>query len=291
MSNPQITPFDEVHEEQTLVEAFESTVRCARAIPFWKEHLPARSIETVDDFTALPLSSRVDLSMADRLGDLIVSPRWIFRSTYPYNQNVCTFPFQFVSGEMDLYKRHERMKAVIDAAGFPDGGESLVLTSPAQYFFASDLCAEIFFEGHHCSIQDVTGMSTEAICTRIEAFEAELVILCTDSPSICPEAFPDSVKGVITFRAAFPELAALDATVIDIYTLTEAPFLGHREITERFYSYDRDHYYIERSPAGMVTITTLLWELMPLIRYQTYDVIGELRDEEGLIGISAFGEW
>jgi hypothetical protein len=83
----------------------------------------------------------------------------------------------------------------------------------------------------------------------------------------------------------------LDAQVVDVYTLTEAPFLGHRYISERFYSYDRDHYFIERSPAGMVTLTTLLWELMPLIRYQTYDVIGDLRDDEGLVEIAAFGEW
>lgn len=291
MAKTVTVPFDEVHEEQTLVEALDSTVRCARAVDFWKHYLPDGPIESVEDFAALPLASRAELSMASRLNELIIDPRWVFRSTYPYYQNVCTFPFQMVAGEMDLYIRHERMQAILEAVGFEEGGESLILASPPQFFFASDLCAEIFFEGHHCSIQDITGMSEQDIAKRIEDFNAEMIIVATDSRQITPAAIPDSVKGILTFRGDFPELTETKAKVIDIYTLTEFPYLGWREGGEKFYHYTPDHHYVERSPNGLVTVTNLLWELMPLIRYQTFDTIGELDDENGLLEVTSYGEW
>lgn len=284
----------EVKPGQTLVEALDATVRCARGVGFWRERLPELTIGSVEDFAAVPLSSRVDLSTASGLSELIMSPQWIFRPTYPFHQNVCTFPFQVVAGEQDLVSRHDRMKALLAAAGHAEGCETLILASPPQFFFASDLCAEIFFEGHHTSIQDVTGMDAAAIRRRIEVFGAKLVVVATASPAICAAAFPPGVEAVITFRAAFlPELERLgpDVKVVDVYTLTEAPYLAHRLAGERFYRYDPDQFYVERSPAGLLTFTTLLWELMPFIRYQTYDAVGELRDAEGLVEITALGDW
>lgn len=284
----------EVQPGQTLIEALDATVRCARGIGFWRERLPDRPIASVEDFAALPLSSRVELSRASGLGELIVSPQWIFRPTYPFHQNVCTFPFQVVAGEQDLVSRHDRMKALLAAAGRGEGCETLILASPPQFFFASDLCAEIFFEGHHTSIQDVTGMDATAIRRRIEIFGAKLVVLATTSSAICAAAFPREVEAVITFRGGFlPELQRLGpgVRVVDVYTLTEAPYLAWRLAGERFHHYDADQFFVERSPTGLLTFTTLLWELMPFIRYQTYDAVGELRDAEGLVEITTLGDW
>ena len=119
-----------------------------------------------------------------------------------------------------------------------------------------------------------------------------MVVVATDSSSIRPSAFPASVDAVMTFRGAHPELLSLDAKIVDIYTLTEAAYLGHRVRGEQeLYSYNPDHFYIERSKHGLATVTTLLWELMPLIRYQTYDRIGALDDDDGLVEITHFGEW
>ena len=293
MPDPAENPFDLAHPEQSLEEALDATVRCARRIPFYGGALPDVEVREVKDFTGgVPFTSRVDLSMADGLAELITDPRLVFRGLYPFHQNVCTFPFQVVAGEKDLLQRHERMCAILEAVGFAEAAETLVLTSPPQFFFASDLCAEIFFEGHHCSIQDVSELSPSAIRDRIEAFGAELIVLATDSVALPPEAFPDRVRGLITFRGGYAELArALDVTAVDIYTLTEAPYLGHRMAGERHYRYNGEHFFIERSPAGNVTITSLLWEVMPLIRYQTYDRCGEVRDDEGLVEVTAFGEW
>jgi hypothetical protein len=285
------TPFDEARDDQTLLESLEATVRCARGVPFWRDHLPDRAIASLADFEALPLSSRADLSMAGGLGALVSDPREIFRSTYPFDQTVCTFPFQVVAGDMDLYIRHERMLAILAATGHAERGETLILTSPAQYFFASDLCAEIFFEKQHCSMQDVTGMTPRDIGRRIEAFGAEMVILATESRAIRPEIFPASVDAVVTFRGAYPELAELDARVVDVYGLTEAPYLGHRLAGESGYSFDRNHFYLERAPSGALAITTLLWEVMPLIRYRTYDLVGAIDDDGGRVEITTMGEW
>jgi len=291
MSEAYRTPFQDAYDGQTLEEAFDSTVKCARALDFWRDFLPDVTLESLEDFKRLPLASRAELSRATGLRELITDPRWLMRSFYPYNQNVCTFPFQVVAGEEDLILRHERIKAILETTGFDEGGEALILVSPPQYFFGSDLCAEIYFDGPHCNIQDVTGMEAAAIRERIEDFGAQLVIVATDSQEICPDAFPSSVEAVVTFRGAFPELAELDAKVVDVYTLTECPIVGHRLAGERFYGYDHDHYYIERSPAGLITITTLLWEAMPFVRYQTYDTAGEILDAEGEFEVTAFGEW
>lgn len=287
------TPFDTVHPEQTLEQALDAAVRCARQIPYYRRELPDVAIRSVADFQRLvPMTSRVDLSMAAGLSELITDYRQVFRGVYPFNQNACTFPFQVVAGDKDLLVRHERMTAILDAAGFHEGGESLILTSPAQYFFASDLCAEIFFEGHHCSMQDVTGMDDAALRARIEAFGAELVVLATAEPGISAEAFPEGVRAVVTFRGAYPWLVdELDAEVVDVYTLTEAPYLGHRLAGERLYRYNPDHFFLERAPSGQLAVTSLLWEVMPLVRYRTYDGCGEVRDEEGLFEVTSFGEW
>ena len=293
MTRAVTTPLDEAHQGQRLEDALALAVRCARSVPFYRRSIPEVDIRSVDEFASVvPLSSRVDLASAAGLDELVSDVRAIFRSLYPYHQNVGTFPFQVVAGERDLVLRHERMTAVLDAAGFARGGESVILVSPPQYFFASDLCAEIFFEGHHCSIQDVTGMGPPQIAERIEAFGAELVVVATDSPAIVPAAFPTAVRGVITFRGAHGPLARdLEATVVDVYGLTEAPYLGHRVSGERCYRCNPDHFYIERSPAGLLTVTSLLWELMPLVRYQTYDWCGLVDDENGLFEIVAYGEW
>ena len=285
------TPFDLMYEEQTLEEALDATLRCARQVEFYRSYFPDKAINSLEDFRNLPLTSRVDLSMANRLCELILDPRLIFRSVYPFNQNAGTFPFQVVAGDRDLYVRHERMTEVLNVAGFPEGGETLVLATPPQFFFASDLCAEIFFEGHHCSIQDISGMDSKAIGKRIEDFGAQVVVLCTDSTEVTPAVVGNDVQCVVTFRGAYEEMARLDATVVDIYTLTEALYLGYRLGGESSYRYNHDHFYVERSPSGLVTITTLLWEAMPFIRYQTYDSCGEIDDAEGLLEVRAMGEW
>jgi phenylacetate-coenzyme A ligase PaaK-like adenylate-forming protein len=285
------TPFDEASEEQTLEEALDATVRCARQIAFYRRHLPEGRIGSIEEFAKIPMTSRTDLSRASGLGELILDPRQIFRSVYPFHQNVCTFPFQVVAGNKDLYIRHDRMIDILKTAGCPESGETLLLTGPPHSFFASDLCAEIFFEGHHCSIQDITGMDAAAIRDRIETFDAEMVVLCTDSRQVTLEALGDGVRAVLTFNGAYPELGRLDATVVDIYSRTEAPYLGHRLAGERFYRYDPDHFFLERAPSGNVVITNLLWEVMPLIRYRTYDTCGALDDAEGLIEVACFGEW
>lgn len=291
LREPKKTPFDFIYEEQTLAEALAASVRCARQIEFFRGYLPDAAIASIDDFLKLPLSSRVELSMAGRLGELILDPRLIFRSVYPFHQNACTFPFQIVAGDKDLFIRHERMTAILEAAGFPKGGETLVLATPPQFFFASDLCAEIFFEGHHCSIQDISGMDSRAIRRRIDDFGAKIVLLCTDSTEVTRDAIGDDVEAVLTFRGAYAEMAELDATVVDIYTLSEALYLGYRRADERFYHYNHDHFFLERSPQGLLTITTLLWEAMPFIRYQTYDLCRQIDDAEGLFEIRALGEW
>ncbi len=285
------TPFDYMYEEQTLVEALDATVRCARQIPFFRRYFPEGEITSVEQFAALPLTSRTELSMAAGLSELILGVRHLFRSIYPFNQNVCTFPFQVVAGDGDLVVRHERIMEILETAGLAKGDETLILTGAPQYFFASDLCSEIYFEGYHCSIQDVTGMDAGAIRERIEVFGADVVALCTDSQEITPEAIGDSVKAVLTFRGAYPEMARLDATVVDIYSLTEAQYVGHRRMGERFYRYNHDHFFLERSPCGLLTITNNQWDAMPFVRYQTYDCCGEVDDEEGRFEIEFFGEW
>jgi hypothetical protein len=285
------TTFELAHDGQSLVEALRATVNCARGLPFYGNRLGDGSIDSLDDFAGLPLTSRVDLSMASGLEELITDPRKIFRSLYPFNQNTCTFPFQVVAGEQDLLLRHERMKALVASAGFEQAGETLILAGPPQFFFASDLCAEILFEGHHCSIQDVTALGEKALRARIEAFGAELVVLATDSPAVTKEAIPPSVRGLMTFRGAYPALGEVDARVVDVYGVTEVPYLGHRLAGERCYQYDKDQFFVERSPAGMVTITTLLWEVMPFVRYQSYDFAGEIDDEQGLFEVLDWGEW
>lgn len=285
------TPFDFTSDEQTLEEALDASVRCARQIDFYRRFLPDTPIGSIDDFQQLPFTSRTELSMASRLGELILDPRSIFRSVYPFHQNVCTFPFQIVAGDKDLYIRHDRMTAILEAAGFSRRGETLVLVTPPHYFFASDLCAEIFFEGHHCSIQDVSGMNSAAIRKRIDDFGAKMVVLCTDAAEVTPEAIGDDVEAVLTFRGAYGDMASLDATVVDVYTLTEALYMGYRLAGEQHYRCNRDHYYVERSPSGLLTVTTLLWEAMPFIRYQTYDTCGQIDDAEGLFEIRAMGEW
>lgn len=287
------TPFDSASPAQSLEEALEASVRCARQLPFYRRELPEGPIGSVEAFQRLvPFTSRVDLSMAAGLSELVTDHREVFRGVYPFHQNATTFPFQVVAGDKDLFVRHDRMTAILEAAGFGEGGETLILTSPPQYFFASDLCAEIFFEGHHCSMQDVTGMDAPALRERIEAFGAELVVLATAEPRIGPDCFPPRVRALVTFRGAYPRLAReLAARVVDVYTLTEAPYLGHRLAGERLYRYDPDHFFLERSPSGHVAVTSLLWEVMPLVRYRTYDGCGEVRDAEGLFEVTAFGEW
>lgn len=291
MSDEYRTPFLDAFEGQSLEQALDSNVRCARQLDFWRDFLPDRPIESIDDFVNLPISSRTELSRATHLKELITDPRWLMRSFYPYNQNVCTFPFQVVAGEEDLILRHERIHAILETTGFEDHGEALVLVSPPQYFFGSDLCSELCYQGLHCSIHDVKGMKASDIRERIEDYGSQLVIVATDSPEIRPDAFPSSVEAVVTFRGAYPELATLDAKLVDVYTLTELPIVGHRLAGNPTYSYDHDHYFIERSPSGLLTFTTLLWEAMPFIRYQTYDAAGEILDVEGEFEVAAFGEW
>ncbi len=285
------TPFHGLYDGIELDEMLGLTVRCARGTAYYQRTLPDIEVSSVEDFSRLPFSSRVDLSMVDGLDELIGDPSKIFRSVYPFSQNTCTFPFQVVHGEEDLYRRHERMQKFLELTGYPKSGETLILTSPAQFFFASDFCGEILYEGYHSSIQNIGHLSPEQIRARIDDFGAEIVVLATDDPRLRPELIPERVRALITFRGAYPEMAELDATVIDLYTLTEVPYIGHRLAGDPCYHYDETSFYIERSPRGRLTITTLLWEVMPFIRYETYDLCGRINDAEGYFEVRSYGEW
>lgn len=291
MSAEVVTPIDIERTDLSLIERLASSVSCARKVEFYRSSLPQLQIERLEDFAALPLSSRVDLSMATDLRELIVDPRRILRSVYPFYQNAGTFPFQVVNGERDLFARHERMCELFEATGFRSGGETLVLTTPPHFFFASDFCAEILFEEHHACLQNVVHLDPGAIRERIEDFGAELLVLATTDPKLTPEIIPDCVRTIVTFRGGYPEMAELDQEVVDIYTLTEIPYLGFRKKNEPHYSYDPEQFYVERSPAGLLTVTTLFWDLMPFIRYQTYDLCDAVDAEAGTFELTSFGEW
>ncbi len=287
-----VTPFDLRQPGQSRIERLAASVRCARAAPFYQRTLPDIEINAVEDLRALPFSSRVKLSMAEHLGEVIIDPRKIFRSVYPFHQNAGTFPFQVVAGERDLYRRHDRMVEMFKATGLAQGSKLLILTGPAQFFFASDFCGEFLFEKHHICLQNIVHFEGEALRRRIEVFKPEVLVLATDSRSVTPAVIPDTIKAIITFRGAYPEVAELeDVTVVDVYTLTEAPYLAYRKRGERFYRFDPDVFHIESSPSGLLTVTTLIWEVMPLIRYQTYDHCGEVDNDRGLVEVLSFREW
>lgn len=292
MASKVDTPFDLKRPGQSRIERLAASVRCARAAAFYERTLPDIEINAIEDLEALPISSRITLSMADHLGEIIGDPSKIFRSIYPFHQNACTFPFQAVASEQDLICRHQRMVEMFEDTGMPKGSKILVLTTPAQFFFASDFCAELFFEEHQICLQNITHFDRERLRRRIELFEPEVLVLATDAASVTPAVVPDSVKAIITFRGAFAEMTELEGvTVVDIYTLTEAPYLAHRTGGERSYRFDPETFHLEVSPAGQVTVTTLLWEVMPLIRYQTYDHCGDVDNEQGFFEVLSYGEW
>ena len=292
--NPPAPPTElepEALADASIEARLELSVRAARTISFYRDWLPATTIENLDDFHRLPQSSRVDLSMAEDLSELIFDPRRILRSTHPFHQNVCTFPFQVVAGEQDLVNRHHRMVRMVDSLGFGTSGEVLILASPPQLFFASDFSAEILFHGPHCSLQNIVHLDQASLRRRIEDFGAELLVLATTDSKLSPAVIPDCVRAIVTFRGGYPEMAKLDVDILDIYTLTEVPYLGCRVGGERPYRFDPEQFFVERSPSGALTVTTLQWEVMPFIRYQTYDLCGEVDMSSGSFEITSFGEW
>lgn len=293
---------EEFSELPPLIPHLATLVRKAfENIPFFRElygeKLP--EIKTLEDFQKMPLTDRCILGKAHSVKDLVISINSIFASIYALQQNHRTFPFQVFETENEITSRHDRISFCIEkATGIqltnPEQKKRerfLILYNQSQAFFSSDLASELGWESYQNALVllDPSHTSKE-VYQKIDYFSPHFLFIPATRPIFQPEWIPASVQGIFTFRQSQPLLynASLE-NLYDIYTLDEFPYIGVQLPGESFYRYDPWNVYIEKSPHGRLTLTSLSWDNFPWIRYASYDHLEEAT--EFIFRLRFLGHW
>lgn len=277
-------------------ELLRSAIERARKSPFYAKHLEGHSLESRADLASLPFTKKEHLTEASPFGMLAVPPSKAWH--YHESSGTTGKPISTWSGLDELKRMATRVHSMV-----PELDEETILLNRFPLFApVSFVFEETLREAGACHIA-AGNMSWDVPFTRALEFIQRLGVTAISSlplePVLLHELALDqgldpkkdlaSVKVIFCGGAVLPPAlrraieADWDARVVEIYGSNETMLMGvgctegrlHlcNELLEFEILHPETFEPVAPGERGIVTITSLVQEVMPLVRYVTGDLV------------------
>jgi len=282
-----------VAQAQTLAGLNELLTRLRAQVPFYRDRLPDRPLESLEQFAALPTTSKDDFRHAYPFGMLAVPLEEVVR--VHASSGTTGRPIITAYTRADIDHWGECMERVYRAG---DVGPGDVVQNAYGYgLFTGGLGFHLGAERLGCTVIPTSSGVTQRQ-VMLMADLGTTVLTCTPSyalvlaEAIAAEATRPAIRLRVGFFGAEPWSDGLRRQIqyglgleaFDIYGLTE---LGGPGVAVECHQHDglhiaEDHFYAEtvdpdtsdplpRGEAGELVLTSLRREASPVLRYRTRD--------------------